>query len=65
MPYNCQLIYQPGRDSENPANFLSRHPSFTSPEEPHLVEVYVNYVSINAVQKQRRLKISNKELNTA
>ena len=56
MPYDCQLIYRPGRDAENPADFMSRHPSSTAPEEPNLAEVYVNYVSINAVPKAMTLE---------
>ena len=27
MPYNCKLIYRPGKDAENPADFMCRHPS--------------------------------------
>ena len=30
MPYDCQLIYRPGRDAESPADFMSRHPSSTA-----------------------------------
>ena len=56
MPYDCQLIYRPGRDAENPADFMSRHPSSIAPEEPNLAEVYVNYVSINAVPKAMTLE---------
>ena len=26
MPYDCKLIYRPGKDAENPADFFSRHP---------------------------------------
>ena len=32
------------------------HPSSTGPEEPNLAEVYVNYVSINAVPKAMPLE---------
>ena len=52
IPYDCQLLYCLGRDAGNPADFMSRHPSSTAPEEPNLAEVYVNFVSINAVQRQ-------------
>ena len=51
-PYDRKLIYRPGRDAENPADSMSRHPSSTAPEEPNLAEVYVNCIHINAVQKQ-------------
>jgi len=49
MPYDCQMIYRPGRDAENPADFISRYPSSTAPEKPNLAEVYVNYVSIHVI----------------
>ena len=39
MPYDCQLIYWPGRDAENPTDFMSQHPSSTAPEEPNLAGV--------------------------
>jgi len=35
---------------------MSRHPSSTAPEEPNLAEVYVNYVSINAVPNAMTLE---------
>jgi len=56
MPYDCQLIYRPGRNAENPADFMSRHPSSTTSEEPNLAEGYVNYVSINAVPNAMTLE---------
>jgi len=56
MPYDSQLIYRPGRDAENPADFMSRHPSSTAPEEPNLAKVYVSYVSINAVPNAMTLE---------
>ena len=33
MPYNSQLIYRLSKDAENPADFMSRHPSNTDSEE--------------------------------
>ena len=66
MPYDCQLIYRPGRDAENPADFMSRHPSSTAPKEPNLADVNVSYVSINAgdhVPKAMTSKKSNKKPN--
>ena len=56
MPYNCQLIYRPGRDAENPADFVSRHPSSTASEEQSVAEDYVNYVCTNAVPKAMTLE---------
>ena len=51
MPYDCQLIYRPGRDAENPADYMSRHPSSMVPGEQNLAEDYVNYVCTKAVPK--------------
>jgi len=56
MPYDCQLIYRPGRDAENPADFMSRHPSSTASEKQNLIEDYVNYVCTNAVLKAMTLE---------
>ena len=42
MPYNCQLIYRPGKDAGNPADFMSRHPFNIDREEPNIAEDYVN-----------------------
>ena len=56
MPYDCQLIYRPGRDAENPADYMSRHPCPTALEEQNLAEDYVNYVCTNAVPKAMTLE---------
>ncbi len=48
MPYDCQLVYQPGVD--NPADFLSRHPQHRAPENL-AAEQHVNYIFRNAVPK--------------
>jgi len=56
MHYDCQLIYLPGRDAENPPDFMSRHPSSTAREEQNLAEDYVNYVCSNAVLKAMTLE---------
>ena len=56
MPYDCQLIYRPGRDADNPADFMRRHPSSTVPEEQNLPEDYVNYVCSIAVPKAMTLE---------
>ena len=42
MPYNCQLIYRPGKDAGNPADFISRHPCNIDREERNIAEDYVN-----------------------
>ena len=33
MPYNCHLVYRPGKDDENPADFMSRHPNHQATAE--------------------------------
>ncbi|XP_064631680.1 uncharacterized protein K02A2.6-like [Lineus longissimus] len=47
-PYSFDLAYKPGRDENNPADFLSRHPS-TPAEEENVAEQYVNFVRQHAV----------------
>ena len=49
MPYNSQLIYRLSKDAENPANFMSRHPSNTDSEECNIAEDYVNYICNQSV----------------
>ena len=49
MPYNYHLVYKPGKDEKNPADFLSRHPNCSEPQPGSVVEEYVNYVCTNAV----------------
>ena len=56
MPYDYKLIYRPGKDAENPADFMSRHPSPSDPELPNLAEDYVRYVCSNAVPKAMTLE---------
>ena len=53
---DCKLIYRPGKDAENPADFISRHPSPSDPELPTLGEKYVHYVCSNAVPKAMTLE---------
>lgn len=57
MPYNCELIYRPGRDENNPADFISRHPSISEPDESEtsIAESYINYICSNAVPKAMTL----------
>ena len=56
MPYDCQLFYRPGRDAKNSADYMSRHPCPTVPEEQNLAEYYANYVCTNAVPKAMTLE---------
>ena len=50
-PYNFELKYRPGKDDENPADYLSRHPASTSPPRTDRAEDFINYVCKNAVPK--------------
>ena len=54
-PYNCTLVYKRGRDEENPADFLSRHPVRDNSERKSDIE-YLNYVCANAVPKAMTLE---------
>ena len=56
MPYDCKLIYRPGKDAENPADFLSRHPCPSDSELQNLAEDHVNYVCTTAVPKAMTLE---------
>lgn len=51
MPCDCNLIYRPGKDAENSADFMSRHPSPSDVEPPNLAEDFIRYVCSNAVPK--------------
>ena len=33
MPYKGRLVYQPGKDAESPADFMSRHPNLQATAE--------------------------------
>ena len=55
MPYDCKLVYRPGRDAANPADFMSRHPS-SKPGEQNVAEDYVHFVCNNAVPKAMKLE---------
>lgn len=56
MPYDCNLVYRPGNDAENPADFMSRHPSPSDVDPPNLAKDYVHYVCSNAVPKAMTLE---------
>ena len=56
MPYNCTLVYKPGKDEENPADYLSRHPrEERKPTRAYSDNQYINYVQNNAVPKTMTL----------
>ena len=56
MPCNCHLVYRPGKDAENPADFMSRHPNLQATAERNVADGYVNYVCTNAVPKAMTLQ---------
>ena len=49
QPYSFNVVYKPG--SDNPADYLSRHPTRTSLKQQKLTEEYVNYLTRNSVPK--------------
>ena len=60
-PYNCNIVYRPGKDDKNPADFLSRHPNTRELCDDHVAEDYVNYVCRNAVPKAMTLQEIKRE----
>ena len=62
MPYDCEVVYKPGKDAENPADFLSRHPNpvVSSPTD-NTTEAYINYLCINLIPKAMKLDEVKKE----
>ena len=56
MPYNSHLVYRPGKDAENPADFMSRHPNLQATAERNVADGYANYVCTNAVPKVMTLQ---------
>ncbi|CAB4030059.1 Retrovirus-related Pol poly from transposon, partial [Paramuricea clavata] len=51
MPYHHEIIYRPGKDDANPADFISRHPDKTTPFPDNIAENYVNYLCNNVTPK--------------
>ena len=56
MPYNCHLVYRPGKDDDNPTDFMSRHPNHQATAERNVADEYVNYICTNAIPKAMRLQ---------
>ena len=56
MTYNCHLDYRPGKNDENPADFMSRHPNPQATAERNVADEYVNYVCTNAIPKAMTLQ---------
>ena len=50
MPYRYSLIYQPGKNDLNPADYLSCHPHH-KPEKDNAAEAYISYVVQNTIPK--------------
>ncbi|GFS24315.1 Gag-pol protein [Elysia marginata] len=48
MPYQFKLIYRPGKDEANPADYLSRHPP-TRPTRDNEGERYIRYIANTSV----------------
>ena len=55
MPYECELQYRPGRDEQNPADYLSRYSELSKPTRDNASEAYVHYVCKNAIPKSIKL----------
>ncbi|XP_038063208.1 uncharacterized protein K02A2.6-like [Patiria miniata] len=55
MSYDCDIVYKPGKDDENPADFISRHPGSQAPNKS-VAEDYINYICNNAVPKALTLE---------
>ena len=53
QPYSFREIYKSGAD--NPADYLSRHPTTTSRKQEHMTEEYVKFVVHNSVPKAMTL----------
>ena len=54
QPYSFKVVYKPG--SNNPADYLSRHPTRTSLKQQKLTEQYINYLTRNCVPKAMTLE---------
>lgn len=48
MPYEMNLVYAPGRDELNPADYISRHPT-EKPRRDNVSEEYIRYVARNCI----------------
>ena len=67
MQYNCKLVYRPGKDADNPVDYLSRHPEKANTQTPDTDSQYLNYICANAGPKAMTLakvKQATQEDNT-
>ena len=55
MPYEMDLVYNPGRDDRNPADYMSRHPHDT-PHRENAGEEYIRYIARNSIPKSMTLE---------
>lgn len=51
LPYHYEIIYKPGKNDANPADFISRHPDQATPLPDNMAENYVNCLSNNIIPK--------------
>ena len=54
QPYSFNVVYKPG--ANNPADYLSRHPTQTSLKQQKLTEEYVNFLTQNSIPKAMTLE---------
>ena len=54
QPYSFKVVYKPG--SNNPTDYLSRHPTRTSLKQQKMTEEYVDYLTHNCVPRAMTLE---------
>ena len=54
MPYEMNLVYRPGKDENNPADYMSRHPQ-TQPKRENKGEEYIAFLTKHAIPKSLTL----------
>ena len=58
-----KLIYKPGKNENNPADYISRHPQ-TQPRRENAAEEYIAYVASHTIPKamtKEEVKIATEE----
>ncbi|CAB3977432.1 Transposon Ty3-I Gag-Pol poly [Paramuricea clavata] len=56
-----EIIYRPGKDDANPADFISRHPHKATPFPDNIAENCVNYLCNNVIPKAMTMSEVKKE----
>ena len=51
MPYEVESVYRPGRNEQNPADYISRHPQ-TTPTRKNAGAEYIAFLAKCGVPKQ-------------